>query len=515
MSAQHQTIALPSNPALAGGMLWTAGILLAAANFLAVLDMTIANVSVPNIAGNLGASTSQGTWVITSYSVAEAIMVPLTGWISNRFGTVRVFVVSMFGFGLFSALCGLAQNLEMLVFFRVMQGFAGGPLLPLSQTLLFRIFPKPQQPIALALWSMTTLVAPVLGPILGGQLCDNLGWPSIFWVNVPIALICAPVIWHMLKGSETATSKVRVDGIGLALLVLAVGSLQIMLDLGKDNDWFESSLICGLAVMAVIGFAAFLIWELTESEPIVALKVFRHRGFATSMITMSLGFGAYFASNVVTPLWLQSNMGYTATWAGYATGAMGVTALFAAPVAALLSQKVDPRKLIFIGITWLAFTIFLRGAATSDVAFWQVALVIFISGAGLPLFFLPVTGMALSSVDPEETASAAGLMSFIRTLSGAIATSITNTMWENSSIAYQSELSGSLNGAEHTIDQLMASGMTHDQAVESITNLVQGQSVMLATDQLFLICSACFVFGACAIWLAPKPSRTASPAMGH
>jgi DHA2 family multidrug resistance protein len=514
MSAQH-THAAQDHPALSGGTLWIAGILLAAANFLAVLDMTIANVSVPNIAGNLGASTSQGTWVITSYSVAEAITVPLTGWIAGRFGTVRVFVCSMFGFGIFSALCGLSPNLETLVMFRVFQGLCGGPLLPLSQTLLFRIFPKPQQPVALALWSMTTLVAPVLGPILGGILCDNYEWPTIFWVNVPIALLCAPIVWKILKPVETATLRSRVDGAGLGLLVIAVGALQIMLDLGKDRDWFESSTITGLLIVAVIGFIAFLIWELTEDHPIVSLRVFRHRGFAMSMITLSLCFGAYFGTNVLTPLWLQSNMGYTATWAGYAAGAMGVTALFTAPVAAMLSTKVDPRRLVFIGVLWLGATIFLRGSATSQVAFWQIAFVIFISGAGLPMFFLPLTGMALASVDPEETASAAGLMSFIRTLSGAFATSITNTMWENGATANQSELSGLLNGMQGTIGDLMQRGMTHDQAVGAITRLVQGQSVMLATDRLFLLCSALFVIAAAAIWLAPKPARAANPAIGH
>jgi MFS transporter, DHA2 family, multidrug resistance protein len=313
--------------ALTGATLWLTGILLAAANFLAVLDMTIANVSVPNIAGNLGASNSQGTWVITSYSVAEAITVPLTGWLAGRFGAVRVFVTAMVGFGICSALCGLASSLSGLVLFRVMQGFAGGPLLPLSQTLLLRIFPKKQQPAAMGLWAMTTLIAPILGPILGGQLCDNLGWPSIFWINVPIALIVAPIIFGLLKRVETPTEKKPVDTIGLALLVIAVGSLQIMLDLGKDYDWFESPIIRSLGIAALVGFTAFLIWEITETNPIVNLRVFRHRGFATSMVTMSLVFGAFYACNVLTPLWLQSNMGYTATWAGYVSGMMGILAL--------------------------------------------------------------------------------------------------------------------------------------------------------------------------------------------
>ena len=502
-------------PVLSPLLLWSAAGLLATANFLAVLDITIANVSVPNIAGNLGVSSSQGLWVITSYAVAEAITVPLTGWLAGRFGALRVFTTAMFGFGLFSALCGLSTSLEMLVFFRIMQGFAGGPLIPLSQTLLLLIFPKKQQPIALALWSMTTLIAPIVGPILGGQLCDNLGWPSIFYVNVPIALICAPVTWWLLKAKETATTKARVDGIGLLLLVVWVAALQIMLDLGKEHDWFESTAVVWLAVIAVIGFIAFLIWELTDSNPIVSLKVFRHRGFAASMVALPLAFGAFFAGNVLTPLWLQSNMGYTATWAGYVSGTIGILAIIGAPIAAVLSSKIDPRRIIFVGILWLAFTLYMRASSTSDMDYWTITMWVFLGGVGLPLFFLPLTQIALASVDPEETAGAAGVMSFIRTLSGAVATSIVNTVWENGANYNQSELSGLLNGAQPAIDALVQTGMSHDQAIGTLTNIAYGQAVMLSTNQVFLAAAGCFLIAAAAIWLAPRPTRVASPGMAH
>src|SRR5215471_7383577 len=296
MSATTTFANAQAAPQLSGGVLWTAAGLLAMANFLAVLDMTIANVSVPNISGDLGVSSSQGLWVITSYSVAGAITVPLTGWLAGRFGALRVFVTAMFCFGLNSALCSMAPSFGMLVLFRVLQGVSGGPLMPLSQTLLLHIFPK-QQPTALALWSVTTLVAPVVGPILGGTLCDSFGWPSIFFVNVPIAIACSPLIWWLLRAKETATKKERVDGIGLFLLVVWVGALQIMLDIGKDHDWFESNLIVWLAIIAVIGLAVFLIWELTDVKPIVPLKVFRHPGFSLSMVTLSLAFGAFFGNN--------------------------------------------------------------------------------------------------------------------------------------------------------------------------------------------------------------------------
>ncbi len=233
--------AMSGDAPLKGGMLWLAAIVLATANFIAVLDMTIANVSVPNISGSLAISASQGTWVITSYSVAEAIIVPLTGWLAGRFGAVRVFVTAMGLFGVFSTVCGMSNSLGMLVAGRILQGLAGGPLMPLSQTLLLRIFPKEKAAAATAIWAMTTLVAPILGPILGGYLCDTYSWPVIFLINVPLALMVAPIAWRMLKRYEEKLVRAPIDKIGLALLILFVGSLQLMLDLGKEHDWFEST----------------------------------------------------------------------------------------------------------------------------------------------------------------------------------------------------------------------------------------------------------------------------------
>src|ERR1043165_4332704 len=309
MSAQTATA---DAPAQGGASVWIIGVMLAVANFIAVLDTTIANVSVPNISGSLGASASQGAWVITSYAVAEAITVPLTGWLAGRFGAVKVFVTAMFFFGVCSALCGLAGSLTGLVLFRVLQGVAGGPMLPLSQTLLMHVFPKKQLPAAMALWVVTTLTAPVAGPILGGYLCDNFGWPAIFWVNVPIALVAAPIIFALLKKKETPVAKAPVDVVGLSLLIVWVGALQLILDLGKEHEWFASPMIATLGVVSVLGFAAFLIWELTEKQPIVSLRVFRRPGFLFSALTMALGYGAFMSANVLTPNWLQANMSYTA-----------------------------------------------------------------------------------------------------------------------------------------------------------------------------------------------------------
>jgi DHA2 family multidrug resistance protein len=508
--------ALPSQPALTGGTVLLAGLVLALSNFMVVLDTTIANVSISHIAGGLGISPSEGTWVITSYAVAEAICVPLTGWLARRFGEVRVFVAGMVGFGLFSFLCGIAPSLGALVAFRIGQGLAGGPLMPISQTLLLRIFPKERHGMAMALWSMTTIVAPIFGPILGGTISDNWGWNWIFFINVPIAVLCSLAAIALLRKAESKTEKVPVDGIGLGMLVLAVGALQVMLDLGREHDWFGSPFIIQLAVIAFVGFAFLLAWELFDRHPIVDLKVFRHRGFTVSVVALTFTYGAFFASLVVIPQWLQTSLGYTATWAGYATAFNGVAAVFMAPVAAILSQKVDPRILVSGGILWLAATSLTRVLWwTSGADFWTLALPQLIQGAGMPFFFVPLTTLALGAVNDDEVASAAGLMNFLRTMSGAVATAIGVTMWENGAQQARDNLTAVLHGTQGNMQVLQAHGFGVEQSRLFISQLVDAQANAITTVNLFELFAAIFVGAAAIIWLAPKPKHAVEPGAAH
>lgn len=508
------TTANPGVSNLSGSALWMTAIILAAANFIAVLDMTIANVSVTHIAGGLAATTSQGTWVITSYAVAEAITVPLTGWLAARFGAVRVFVTAMALFGIFSALCGLSTSLGMLVTARIFQGFAGGPLMPLSQTLLLRIFPKEKAAAAVGLWSMTTLVAPVLGPILGGYLCDEYSWPWIFYINLPIACLCAVAAWKKLKSYEQPLIKNPIDRVGLILLVVWVGALQLMLDEGKNLDWFSSAEIVALLIITIIGFIAFLIWELHEEHPVVDLRVFRHRGFSVSVLTISLAFAAFFGANVLTPLWLQNFMGYTATESGMTTAWTGLFAVFVAPIAAGLSAKTDPRRLVFFGVVWLGLVTLFRTIATTDMDYWAIAMPLMAMGLGLPFFFIPLTGLALASVEESEMASGAGLMNFLRTLSGAFATSLITTVWEDQITRNHAELVG-LADPDHSVQQLIeGSGMAYQGVLQALDQLVTGQAVITATNQIMTVVGIAFIVAASAIWLAPKPNRKMDPNVG-
>ena len=504
-------------PALHGAMLWVGAIILALANFIAVLNMTIANVTVPNMAGALGAASSQGTWVITAYAVAEAITVPLTGWLSARFGAVRVFSLSVVMFGVFSLLCGLSTSLGMLLAMRVFQGVAGGPLLALSQTLLLRIFPKEKSMQAMGLWAMTTLLAPVVGPVLGGWICDNYSWPWVFFINVPMALIFAAVAWSLLKRYEDPLVKMPVDKIGFLLLVIWVAALQIMLDEGKDLDWFSSDEIRILAAVAVIGFFSFLIWELTEAHPIVDLRVFRHRGFAASMFVLALAFGAFFGLNVLTPLWLQYNMGYNTTWAGLVVAWGGVLSVIFSPIAANLANRFDARWLIFIGCFWLGSDVLWRSVATSDMDYWSICIPLFFMGVGMPMYYVPLTGLAMGSVNEEETASAAGLMNFVRTISGAFATSLVTTYWQDKSYIAHDQLAGISDSTGQLAAQVAGAPALVGQAAREMFNgLVTSQSLMLATNGLMIAIAIIFFISAFAIALAPKAARTVdAAAIGH
>jgi DHA2 family multidrug resistance protein len=371
--------------------------------------------------------------------------------------------------------------------------------MPLSQTLLMKIFPPKQQPMAIALWSTTTLVAPTMGPVLGGVLCDTVGWPAIFYINVPIAVVCAYFGWQVLKSQESPTAKARIDIVGLGLMILWVAALQIMLDEGKNADWFNSPEIVILAIVAAVGFAAFLIWELTEKNPIVPLRVFRHRGYTASVLTLCVAFAGLFASMVLTPLWLQGNMGYTASWSGYAAAANGVLAVIAAPFVAQAAAKVDARKLVFIGVLWLGAVAFVRGQATTEMTFMDVMLPMLAMGVGMPLFFVPLSGLALSSVDPEEMAGAAGLMNFARTLTGAFAVSVMTTAWDNGATHNRAELVG-----------LLKPENAPPLSLGALDHLVQSQAVMLATNQTFLAVTALFLASALVLWLAPKPAPGAA-----
>lgn len=491
-----------------------AGLLLALSNFMVVLDLTIANVSIPHIAGNLGITLEQGAWIITSYAVAEAVCVPLTGWLAQRYGTVRVFSLAMLGFAGFSLLCGLSMTLGLLVAARVGQGLCGGPIMPMSQALMMRVFPPEQRSKAMGLWAMTVIIAPATGPVLGGYITEEWAWQWIFLINVPIAAACVGLAWILLRPLETETRKLPMDTFGLVLLVFWVGCFQIMLDIGRDHGWFEDWKILALAIGAVLGFLVFLIWELTDDHPVVELKVFRHRGYSVTLVTLALGFSAYFAGVVAVPQWLQTAMGYTALDAGLVVGAQSGSALLAAPIVARLMGKVDVRYLVSGGLAWMGCAALLRTQWTSTTDFWTLILTMCAQGVAVPFMMIPLTTASLAAVRKEETASAAGLQNFVRSVAIAFATSIILTLWTNKQRASRSELVGGIQ-PEQAADALSNMGLAGAQSREIISNMVDAQAAILGLNQAFFVTALVFFVGSAVIWLSPRIDMNRDNAGAH
>jgi DHA2 family multidrug resistance protein len=485
-----------------------AAAVLVISNFMVVLDITVANVSVPHIAGSLGVSLDQGTWVITSYAVAEAIAVPLTGWLAQRFGAVKVYVGVMSGFAVFSLLCATSLTLEMIVLSRIGQGVCGGLLMPLAQTLLLRIYPPEQRNKAMLLFTTTILLGPALGPNVGGFISDNFSWHWIFLINIPIAIACITLGYLLMKPADTPTRKGPIDIVGLGLLVFWVGCLQFMLDIGRSHDWFGDPLIVALAVGAGIGFVAFMIWELTEEHPIVDIRVFRHRGFTFGVFALALGFGAYFASIVVIPQWLQVWKGYPATLAGFVTACTALAALTTSQLAGKAMNFADPRLLVSGAVFWIGCMALVRSNWTSDADFWTLVMPQIVQGFGMTFFILPLTTISLGSVRPEETASAAGLQNFMRTISIGISTALALSIMDNTQQAAHSELASKLQPGE-TMTTLAEAGFSNEQALRTIARLVERESVTMALDYVFLITAVVFFISAAVIWLAPRPKAAA------
>jgi len=489
---------------------------LALGTFMQVLDTTIANVSIPTIAGNLGVSSDQGTWVITSFAVANGISVPLTGWLMQRFGVVKTFVVSVLLFTIASFFCGVAWSLSSLVIFRVLQGLFSGPMVPGSQALLLSIFPPQKKGVALAIWSITTLIAPITGPILGGVISDNYSWPWIFFINVPIGLLCSAVCWQGLKHRETPIRQLPIDIVGLSLLVVWVGALQIMLDTGKDQDWFASPVIMAEAIIAAIGFAAFIIWELGEKHPIVDLSLFKNRNFALGVLAFCVGYAVFFGAIVLQPLWMQSWLGYTATWAGLVAAPSGVVAVLISPLIGRNLDKMDAR--IFASIAFVAFAVsyFMRAGYTADASFGAFVAPLLVQGIAMSTFFIAMLSILLDGIPQWRIPAASGLSNFLRITAGAFATSIVTTFWDRHAALHQTHLAEATSAydlrLQQAMDALRASGLSDLQAISAMTRTMTGQAYLMSALDYFWISGWLCVVMIGFVWLTRRPRAAAAPA---
>jgi DHA2 family multidrug resistance protein len=510
------TTVASAEPAPLGGIaLGAASIALALGTFMQVLDTTIANVSLTTIAGNLGVSSDTSTWVITAFAVANGVTVPLTGWLMRRFGVVRTFVVSVILFTFASFLCGIAWSLPSLILFRILQGAVSGPMIPGSQALLISIFPAERRSTAIGIWSMTTLVGPVAGPILGGYISDNYHWGWIFLINVPVGLAAAFVSWRFMKSRETATAKVPIDAVGLGLLAFWVGSLQVFLDLGKNADWFHSPFITTMALLSAIGFVAWLIWELTEDRPAVDLSLFRNRNFALGTAALTLGYAVFFGNTLLLPLWLQQQLGYTATWAGLVSAPSGIVSVIATPFVARISGKVDARWLACFAFVAFAVSYQMRSGYSAQTDYWHFMLPMLVQGLGMSTFFVSMLSISLDGVSADRTPSATGLSNFARITGGSFAASLVTTMWDRREALHQSRLADSSSPFDplfrHAVDSFGQIGLSAQQGYAALTREMVGQAYLLSSNDIFRASGWVMMAMIALVWIVRKPAPLSGP----
>jgi len=516
---ESEAMKSPPAPApLKGTTLILLTIALALSSFMEILDITIANVSIPTIAGALGVSTSQGTWIISAYSVAAAISVPLTGLLARRIGEVKLFVISVLAFTLMSALAAFSVNLPMLVLLRLLQGLVSGPMVPLSQTLMVRNFPPEKRGAAMGLWVMTVILGPIAGPLLGGYISDNYHWSWIFLINIPVGLFAGITIWSLMRKRESTVVKTPFDMVGLLLLVIGVGSLQLMLEIGRDYNWFESTFITALGLTAVVTLTFFIAWVLTSDHPIVELKLFRDRNFRYGVILLSVGFMTYFSSVVVVPLWLHLVMGYTSAQAGTTMAPIGIFTLILSPLIGKNVTKLNLRALATFAFIVMGGVSIWNTQMSIDVTYWDIVNPRLVQGIGLACFFMPVQTLMLSNIAPDHMAAASGLSNFLRTLGAAMGTAISVTMWEHMATDHHARLAENVSRfspiSSDYLGVLQRGGLSDEQAYAVTERIIDAQSYMLATNEFFLYCAFAFFALIGLVWLT-KPKKMAAATIGH
>ena len=499
---------LPIEP-MQGAALGMAAIGLSLASFMQILDQTIANVSLPTIAGNLGVSPNQGTWVITSFGVSTAIFLPITGWLAKRVGQVRLLSWSTALFVLSSVLCGLANSIETLVVARIIQGAVAGPMIPLSQAMLLAVYPPERRVSALSLGAMVAIIGPVMGPLLGGWISDNWGWRWIFLINVPVGLVAAFLTMRVFKGRETSTASAPIDVTGLVLLAIWVGSLQIMLDTGADAGWFESGEVIVLGIIAVVGFCYFITWELTDAHPVVDLRLFARRNFLVGVTSMSIGFMMFFGISIVMPLWLQTQMGYTASWSGLAVAPVSLFPIILSRSVARALQRNDPRLFASGAFLALAGAAFMRAGFTTQVDFSTIVTAQLVTGLGIAFFMVPMQSISFSGLGNDQLASATGLSSFCRVLASSIGASFAITVWDRREAVHRSQLSEAVSAWDPADVEFMARlsdrGAQDPQAHAIVERLLSSQSHMLGAADFFWLAGWVLVGLVAVIWLARPP----------
>ena len=496
--------------------------------FMEVLDTTVVNVSLPHIAGSLSASVDEAAWALTSYLVANAIILPMTGWIANYFGRKRTLLAAVFGFTGASVLCGLAPSLQMLIFFRVIQGATGGALQPLSQAVMLEAFPPKDRSKAMAFWGLGIVVAPMLGPVIGGWLTDNYSWRWVFYINLPVGL--ASIIMTRLfifDPPYIRRSSGGIDYWGIGMLAVGVGALQVVLDKGQEEDWFAANWIVALAIVAGVGLTAFLIRELRARNPVVHLRVFKERTYAAGVFLMTvLGFVLY-GSLLLLPIWLQTLLGYPALNAGLAMAPRGLGSFLMMPVVGTVLGRFDPRKVLLAGLVGASSTLYALSRLNLNAGYWDIFWPQFLQGATLAMLFVPLTTATMDPIPREEMGNATSMFNLMRNIGGSVGIASATTF-----LFRRQQFHTHLLGADVTasnpqtwayVKGLESTMMAHGadpvtaqhQAYGAIWGMVQRHAAMAAFIDTFRLMAIVFLLVLPMLFLMKKPRHHGPPGAMH
>ena len=506
---------------------WIVAIAVMSATFMEVLDTTVVNVSLPHIAGNLSATIDESTWALTSYLVANAIVLPLTGWIANFFGRKRLLMTSVAGFTMASFLCGLAPNLPLLILFRVIQGFTGGALQPISQAVLLEAFKPEDRGRAMGFWGLGIVVAPILGPVLGGWLTDSYSWRWVFYINIPVGIASLALIRLYVFDPPYITRRSdRIDYWGIGLLAVGVGALQLVLDKGQEDDWLESSFIVALIAVAAVMLVAFIVRELKTAHPVVDLRVLKVRTYAVGVTLMTvMGFVLY-GSLVLLPLLLQTLLGYPSLQAGIAMAPRGMGSFIAMPLVGMIMAKVDARKILAVGLVTASFTLFWLGSLNMELGYWDIFWPQFIQGFSLGLLFVPLTTITMDPIPRENMGNATSIFNLMRNIGGSMGIAAATTMLTRHRQEHTSTLVSHIDAyspqVASVLDQLRGAFMARgadlatatERARAALYGMVQRQAMMLSFTDIFRWLAVLFVAMLPLLLMMRSPRRAAGAGMG-
>ena len=507
---------------------WLIAVAVMSSTFMEVLDTTVVNVSLPHIAGSLSASVDEATWTLTSYLVANAIILPMTGWLAGRFGRKRLLMVAVTGFTTASFFCGLAPSLGFLIIFRIIQGACGGGLQPLSQAVLLESFPPEKRGQAMAFWALGIVVAPMLGPVAGGWLTDNYSWRWVFYINVPIGVLAILLTQAFIFDPPyLRRERTGIDYWGIGLLIVGMGSLQIMLDKGQEEDWFGSHLIVVLAALAIVGLGCLIIRELMAEHPIIDLTVFKYRSYAVGTFLMTIVGFVLYGSTVLLPLLMQELLGYTATHAGVTNLPRGLASFLFMPVVGILTGKVDSRKLLAVGLTATAGAMFAVSTFNLDVGFWNFWWPLMLQGAGLGLIFVPLTTVTNDPVPRERMGNATSIFNLMRNIGASVGISVVETMQFRHMQVHIHDLGAHVTAGSATAQQWIAAlkamfiargsspARAAEQADAAIWGMVQRQASMLSYNDVFRFLGFMFLILLPLLFLMRKARGGKGPAIAH